>query len=67
MTPKISVPQAISDIATEKLHTLGDVTIWPGTDGPMPNEEIIAAVSDIDICMHVARWSSTTIKANDAV
>ena len=49
MTAKIFVPQAISDIATEKLHTLGDVTIWPGTDGPMPKEEIIAAVPDVDI------------------
>ena len=49
MTPKIFVPQAISDIATDKLHSLGDVTIWAGTDGPMPKEEILAAVPGVDI------------------
>lgn len=49
MTSKIFVPQAIPETATEKLHTLGDVTIWPGTHGPMPKHDIIAAVRDVDI------------------
>lgn len=49
MTAKIFVPQTISDTATERLHRLGDVSIYQGTDGPMPKERILEAVPDVDI------------------
>lgn len=46
---KIFVPQAISEVALEKLRQLGEVTVYPGTDGPMPHDEIVDAVADKDI------------------
>ena len=46
---KIFVPQAIPPVALTELKKLGDVTIWEGTDGPMPHDEVVAAVADQDI------------------
>jgi len=46
---KIFVPQAISEVALDKLNELGEVTVYSGTDGPMPHDEIVAAVADQDI------------------
>ena len=46
---KIFVPQAISEVALDKLNELGDVTMYTGTEGPMPHDEILAAVADQDI------------------
>ena len=46
---KIFVPQLISQVAYKKLQTLGDVTMYEGTDGPMPHDEILKEVQDKDI------------------
>ena len=46
---KIFVPQAIPDVAVTALERLGDVYVHPGTDGPMPKDEIVAAVGDADV------------------
>ncbi len=46
---KIFVPQAIPERALEKLHQLGEVTVYQGTDGPMPHAEVVAAVAGQDI------------------
>ena len=46
---KIFIPQEISQTAYEKLKTIGDVTMYTGTDGPMPHDEILKAVKDKDI------------------
>ena len=46
---KIFVPKAIPEIAVERMKQLGEVTIWDGTDGPMPHAEILDAVRDKDI------------------
>jgi len=46
---EIFVPQAISEIALQRMQELGEVTVYPGTDGPMTHDEIVAAVADMDI------------------
>jgi len=46
---KIFVPQAISEVALDRMRELGEVTVYPGTDGPMPHDEIVDAVADKDI------------------
>tara|TARA_Y100000590_G_scaffold470400_1_gene664568 strand:- start:33383 stop:34405 length:1023 start_codon:yes stop_codon:yes gene_type:complete len=46
---KIFIPQEISQTAYEKLRTIGDVTMYTGTDGPMPHDEILKEVKDKDI------------------
>ena len=46
---KIFIPQKISEIAFEKLKTIGEVTMYTGTDGPMPHDEILKEVKDKDI------------------
>lgn len=51
---KIFVPQKIPEVALEKLNQLGDVTVWEGTDGPMPHEEVVAAVGDKEILYAMA-------------
>ncbi|HEY5889610.1 MAG TPA: NAD(P)-dependent oxidoreductase, partial [Acidimicrobiia bacterium] len=51
---KIFVPQLIPEIAFEKLEKLGDVTVYKGTDGPMPHDEVVAAVGDKDILYAMA-------------
>lgn len=51
---KIFVPQMIPEVAIARLHELGDVTVWEGTDGPMPHEEVVAAVGDKDILWAMA-------------
>ena len=45
---KIFIPQEISKVAYEKLKTIGDVTMYTGTDGPMPHDEILKEVTDKD-------------------
>lgn len=52
--PKIFVPQLIPDSALAKLETLGEVTVYQGTDGPMPHDEVVAAVRDQDILYAMA-------------
>lgn len=46
---KIFVPQAIPEVAVERMKQFGEVTVWEGTDGPMPHGEILEAVRDKDI------------------
>jgi glyoxylate reductase len=46
---KIFVPQAIPEAAISRLDEIGDLTVFEGTDGPMPKDEIIAAVGDTEI------------------
>lgn len=46
---KIFIPQEISSIAVEKLKTIGEVTMYTGTDGVMPHDEILKQVKDKDI------------------
>jgi glyoxylate reductase len=46
---KIFIPQEITKVAYEKLKTIGDVTMYTGTDGPMPHDEILKEVTDKDI------------------
>mgnify|MGYP005684796057 CR=1 FL=1 len=43
---KIFIPQKISEIAFEKLKTIGEVTMYTGTDGPMPHDEILKEVGE---------------------
>lgn len=46
---KMFVPQAIPQVALDRMRELGDVTVWDGTDGPMPKDEILGVVGDQDI------------------
>lgn len=46
---KIFVPQAISEVALERMKKLGEVTVWEGTSGPMPHDLLLEAVKDQDI------------------
>ena len=45
----IFVPQSIPESALEKLRSLGNVTINEDTSGPMPKDQILAEVGDMDI------------------
>ena len=51
---KIFVPQLIPELALEKLEQLGDVTVYQGTAGPMPHDEVVASVRDQDILFAMA-------------
>ena len=46
---RIFVPQAIPDVAAKRLAELGQVTIYPGTDHPIPHDELVKAVRDQDV------------------
>lgn len=46
---KIFVPQPIPEAATELLHELGDVTIFPDTDRQISQAELLESVRDKDI------------------
>jgi len=46
---RIFVPQAIPEVAVERMKQLGEVSVYAGTDGPIPHAELVEAVRDKDI------------------
>jgi phosphoglycerate dehydrogenase-like enzyme len=51
---KIYVPQLIPEVAAQRLKGLGELTMYAGTDGPIPHDELVAAVRDQEILFALA-------------
>lgn len=47
--PEIFIPQPIPQVATERLESLGDLTVYPHTDHMIPRDELLEAVPGKDV------------------